>query len=82
MVGLSEELESPPWPPVDPEEEDEPPWPAPPELLPLSELLGASGTSGSGSGPAETVTLIRLLNLTVEPAAVPWAMTVPAGWSL
>ena len=44
MVGLSEELESPPWLPVEPEEEDEPLWPAPPELLPLSELLGASGT--------------------------------------
>ena len=74
---------------MDPEEEEEPLWPPVPlvppvvsELLPLSELLGSSVTSGAGSGPAETVTLIRLLTLTVAPDEVSWAMMVPAGLSL
>ena len=57
-----------------------------PELLAESLLsaedAGSSGTSGSGSGPALTVTLTRLLTLTVEPAAGFCAIMVPAGLSL
>ena len=57
-----------------------------PELLAESLLsaedAGSSGTSGSGSGPALTVTLTRLLTLTVEPAAGFCPMMVPAGLSL
>ena len=83
-------------PELEPEEsleEEEPPptrplHQSPPELLalelPLSEVLpGASaGVSGTGSGPALTVTLTRLFTLTVEPAAGFCPMMVPAGLSL
>ena len=83
-------------PELEPEEsleEEEPPptrplHQSPPELLalelPLSEVLPGSsaGVSGTGSGPALTVTLTRLFTLTVEPAAGSCPMMVPAGLSL
>ena len=70
--------------PEEEEEDDEepPPHRSPHQSPPPSELEGSSGTSGAGSGPADTVTLMRVLYLTVEPGAVSWAMTVPTGWSL
>ena len=82
----SVELASPPGEEDEDEEDDDEDEPPPHRSLhqspPPSGVLGASGTSGAGSGPADTVTLTRVLNLTVAPAAVYWAMTVPTGWSL
>ena len=68
MVVVSDELEL-PLCPSEEELEEPPPHRSLHQSPPLSAPLSASelaGGSGAGSGPADTVTLTRVLNLTVD----------------